>query len=218
MIGWPGRVVFASVMLTSLVATVVCPEDDPPAKPKEVNFKALLDDPDRPPTNGVQLRTPKAELFERKEGGMGLRTAWEIKYSGKRWPLVIMKPDLERDTNGATRLALYATGKSGKTYVWEWESPRGAFATASSLPEWFLEIPKDKGKAEGKVEVELAPAKRDLLKYYPKEFDRVKAPVLHIRLQHWPRDRGIGLDIDAWTGPLIGPVTKVAADEWWTAN
>jgi hypothetical protein len=193
--------------------TGVARAEDPGDAPKEVNLKSLLDDPDRPATNGVQLRTPKAEVVQQVDG-KGLRVHWEVRHSGKRWPLVILAPDIERKTSGDTRLTLYAQGTSGKAYAWTWESPTDPFGQAQSNEDWFLTVDRKAGKAEGDVEVELRAAKEAFLKHLAKELDADKPPPMYVRLQHWPRDRGEHLKLDAWTGPLIGPVTKVTAKDW----
>lgn len=203
----------ATATVVFAVGPVAVRSDEPTDKPKEVNLKALLEDPERPPTNWVTLRTPKAEVVL-GDNGDRLRVHWQITYTGKRWPLVILEPSVGRETYRQTRLSLIAQGKSGKAYEFVWTGIPRAVVEERAPREWFLEIPKEKGKAEGDLAVELKWAKNAFLKYYPVEFDKNNAPAMYIRLFHRPGDRGLDWDLDAWTGPLMGPVTKVTAKGW----
>jgi len=211
------RRVSRPVAFAALVCTVATNSfaDGPDIKPREVALGSLLDETDRPPTNGVQLKTTKAEVVERDKNAI-LRVHWVIEYSGKRWPLVILEPSMTRKTNGQTRITFFAKGKSGKSYAltaWS-EQTIGELDVARPELDWFLEVRKETGKAKGVMEFDLGQAKDRFVQGQPKEFSADIIPELYVRMQHWPRDRGRDLDLDAWTGPLIARPIKVSAKNW----
>jgi hypothetical protein len=70
--------------------------EEPADKPgKGFALEEALKDIDRPPRSGVVLATPEADVAE-KGGKKVLRVRWAIRYTGDRWPLVILEPSLTR--------------------------------------------------------------------------------------------------------------------------
>src|SRR5262245_64785553 len=125
------------------------PADDPDDKVHGHALDSTLKRGDWPPECGVQLKATKAEVVER-DGRKVLRVHWAIEYTGKRWPLVILEPSLDRDTDRQTRLTILALGTSGEGYGWTAYSPRpllaGHLPTYSGLA-WFLEERRWAGQA-----------------------------------------------------------------------
>jgi hypothetical protein len=171
---------------------------------------------ERPARSGVQVRTTRAEVVERG-GRKVLRVGWEVKYTGTRWPLVILEPSLDRETSGQTELLLIARGKSGQAYYWVFRSPQplGAqYYPTYSRPEWFLEVGKEPGTAGGSIEADLGEAKAAFIKHLPKEFSAEATPEGYIRLEHRPNDRAEYLHLDAWIGYVISPPRAVTIRKW----
>jgi len=192
------------------------PADDPDDKVHGHALDSTLKRGDWPPECGVQLKATKAEVVER-DGRKVLRVHWAIEYTGKRWPLVILEPSLDRDTDRQTRLAILARGKSGEGYSWTAHSRRPVgvylFESHSEL-DWFLEVPKEAGKAEGVIELDFDEAKNRFVKQMPDEFSADVTPALYVRLHHRPRDRAEHLQLDAWAGELSARAIKVTIDKW----
>lgn len=194
-----------------MAGTVARSDEEPPDKPGEFALDDSPKEPRRPPRSGATLEVPKAQIVE---GGKHLiRVQWVIKYTGDRWPLAILEPSLKRESSGQTQLLVIAKGKSGKAYYTVLKSPS---PIRPLLPpkDWFLIVPKEKGKAEGVLEADLAEAKRRFLKYYPAEFDAKVAPELYVRLDLDISERGYQVDLDAWTGYLMASPVKVADPKW----
>jgi hypothetical protein len=213
----PHKLAIGIVLLAGLaVPTSGGPAIDPTDKVSEFALSLLLKDNDDPPESGLQLKLTKADTAER-DGRKLLRVHWSLQYTGKRWPLVILEPSLDRETDGQTDLTLLATGKSGNTYGWTARSPRPLLADAfliHSELDWFVEIQKIPGRAEGVLEIDLGEARGRFLKQLPNEFSAEVTPTLYVWMHHRPRDRAEHLHLDAWTGRLTARPIKVSIDKW----
>lgn len=210
------RSIVVAAALGILSAPVTVMGEEPLDKPvKGFALEEALKDTDRPPRSGVVLETPKAEVVE-KDGKTLLRVQWRIKYAGPRWPLIILEPSLTRPAFRGTKVLVIAKGKSREDYATVLVNPPwNPFERNPVAPkDWFLTVPKEKGKAEGVLEADLAEVKRRLLKYYPDEFDPAAAPELYVRMVHDVTDRGDEVDLDAWTGHLLATPVKVANAKW----
>jgi hypothetical protein len=120
----PHKWVFGVSLLVCFATPITGrPPGDPADKVTEFALDSLLKRGDWPPESGVELKVTKAEWVER-DAKKVLRVHWSVRYSGKRWPLVILAPSLDRETDGQTRLTFLARGKSGDGYGWTAYSPR----------------------------------------------------------------------------------------------
>ncbi|MSR55607.1 MAG: hypothetical protein EXS09_20335 [Gemmataceae bacterium] len=179
-------------------------------KPRIFALEEMLKEPGH--VNGLLLKTTKAEVVIKNEKRV-LRVNWSLAYTGKRWPLVILEPSLERATSGQTMLVVVAKGVSGETYGVVIESPSPRFPIKSELA-WFLEISKEKREASGMVETDLGPAKEKFIKYYPKEFSERVTPEIYIQLRLDIQDRGLDEGLDAWTGSYSAGAIRVSLEKW----
>ena len=165
--------------------------------------------------NGVKL-TIETYVDEGPKYRIGVR--WFLDYDGPRGNLIILAPTLDRITYGQTTLFFFATGKSGKTYVWREESSVGNLGPlpVDAHKDWFASCPSIEGMRDYTDDIIVVPGdlRRVFRKRYPNEFDPGIAPPLYVIMLHCPKDRGEHLGLDAWTGQLPTAMSKINITEW----
>lgn len=209
-----GTTVLMGLALPNLLQSAE-PLDEIPDRVDLKGLEELTGEP-VPPRYAAKLSTQKADTVDRDERPH-LRVFWRIAYTGKRWPLVILEPSLDRETEGQTKLSIIAVGKSGQAYRWVIRSltyPKIQGVKEDSKLEWFREVPKEAGAAEGTIEVDLEPIREVFVKRLPKEFSAAVTPKMYIQLVHQPFDRGEHLHLDAWIGYLSAGPREVDLKKW----
>ena len=184
-------------------------------KPVQVDLDDLLKREFVSYRNGLSLEVTHAEIVEAGKKKQ-IHVHWVLRYSGKRWPLIVLRPSLEDYTYGDTRVGLYARGSdSGKAYCVSFKSAGNPFVRRpDGRKDWFLEIDEKRGKATGVIKINLDAAKKLLPEDYAADFGKDLSPMLYIQLEHLPRDRSGMLELDAWTGELRSKLVKVEGKAW----
>jgi hypothetical protein len=215
---WFGLLIAISVIFIAAITMA----KDPPIEPKKPEDAprafdlATLREMDKPvKVNGVTLTIEARQLLSDRSDRIYVR--WLLHYSGKRWPFVILEPTLTRNTVEQTHLFIYATGKGGETYAMEHYSPSGEPLDATgestrSKPDWFVKV--NRSAAAGSFEIPTSDVKRFFSKKLPQEFPDNMRPRIHVRLYHYPTDRGEKFNLDAWTGRLDSNVVEIELKEW----
>ena len=133
---------------------------------------------------------------------------WNIRYTGRRHPLLIHRPSISSGWSGTTEARLYAfpPGEArGRIVIFTAPTQPGLFSQLvlkGSPEDWFLEVPKGE-TATGAEVVSVADLKKRLRTLYPAEFSADMPPKLYAEFLHNAWDRGYLLvGIDAWTGEL----------------
>jgi hypothetical protein len=167
-------------------------------------------------SNGVRLRTTKAELVKEKERTL-VRVHWAIDYKGERWPLVILTPSLTNPTEKQTKVTLVAAGKGGEAFAWSIYSPGsaeriiGPFETPKT---WYSTIEKERATAVGTIDIPFDWFKERLTGLHSKHFDERRAPPIYVLFEHNPDERGYEHDLDGWTGFLMAAPVRIPIKEW----
>ena len=160
-------------------------------------------------TSGVLLEATAVRAKEDAKGDT-IEIDWELDYTGRRPPLVILEPSLSRATAEQTVAVFYALGKNGKVHEVEMKSPHPVGFGFSTPAEWFATVEKGK-TATGTLTLSARDAGARFKRLWPDQFDDT-APEVRVQLMHNPKDRGG--DLDAWTGTLHSVVREVPLKKW----
>ncbi len=203
--------IIASTILTASILPLHA--EDPSSKPVRFDLDAALKAKPPAPVNGVLLKSANAEVSLVDEQAT-IRFELEYEYRGRRWPLVIHRPNLELADSGQTIVDVVAQGISGKAYVVVLKSPRPLVAEEPEEKEWFLTISEAAKSGKCRLSFPLAASKAKFIETFPDEFLVDRAPKLFVRLRMNIINRGHELQLDAWTGKLSGPLLPVKATKW----
>lgn len=152
------------------------------------------------PSNGVDL---KLEVITRKKA---IRLKWYLAYSGKRQPLIVLRPNLTSILTGQTEL-IFASGNGRETVHAKICTTPGIIAVPFSKKA-FITVKEDT-VGSGVIGI----AKKPFLNLLQKHSTSRKAGedtlVLLVRMIHRPSARGLGLNLDAWTGEVKSNVVMI---------